>query len=77
MLQADTFGSGSEHSASNKTFMLAGNTATGLRGGRHIDANERSPSDVYTTLLEAMGLGEMETFGVEEYNSGTFSEVLR
>ncbi|MEM6989732.1 MAG: DUF1552 domain-containing protein [Myxococcota bacterium] len=69
VLVANDFSTGASHSYKDKDFLLFGGADTGLNTGRMFDAGGRTSNDLYTGVMEVLGLDD-GCFGDPEFCSG-------
>ncbi len=70
----NVFSTGSNHSASGKTYLLFGGGG-GLVGGRNLDLQGAHNADLFTSILQALGLPD-DRFGDPGFASGPLSGVI-
>lgn len=63
-------GDGAKHSEKDIPYVLAGGGARRLRTGRYLRYPDRAHNDLYVSLLHAMGVTDVASFGMEQVCQG-------
>ncbi|MCA9492153.1 MAG: DUF1552 domain-containing protein [Myxococcales bacterium] len=74
VVYSNVFSTGSSHSHTNKTWLLAGGGG-GLRGGRYLDYQGHTQAELFTSLLQGLGFDDT-SFGDPTFCDGPLTGVF-